>query len=111
MTINEFQQQLKDEILRRGNMLVQLEKDKAAQQAAMKMCKDDILTFINNFVWMDKNGSLVTDPELPEIIPAILFEYQVDFITDMWDCIVMGTLPIEQRTEPTNMFLEKSRQM
>tara|TARA_R110000868_G_scaffold379183_1_gene644955 strand:- start:46 stop:324 length:279 start_codon:yes stop_codon:yes gene_type:complete len=92
-------------------MLVDLEKDKIKQKATIELCKESIMTFVENFVWFDKNKALITDPELPDIIPAILFDYQVDFVKDMWDCIVMGTLPVTERTDPTSMFMEKSRQM
>ena len=92
-------------------MLVDLEKDKIKQKATIELCKENIMTFVENFVWFDKNKALITDPELPDIIPAILFDYQVDFVKDMWDCIVMGTLPVTERTDPTSMFMEKSRQM
>lgn len=111
MNIQDFEHQLRDEITRRAKMLVDLEKDKAKQKATIQLCEENIFTFINNFVWFDKNKALVTDQELPEIIPAILFPYQVEFITDLWECIVMGTLPVTQRNEATSIFIEKSRQM
>jgi len=45
------------------------------------------------------------------IIPLLLFQFQEEFVEDAWDAILMGQMPIEDRTDPTDVFSEKSRQM
>jgi len=113
LTIEQFQKDLQGEIFRRHKLYTALEGNKAAQEMIMTECRGDIMRFVNNFVWMDKNDTLITDPAFAEIdiIPMIPFDYQVDFIEDMWECIKMGIAPIYMRDKPTKMFMEKSRQM
>ena len=77
----------------------------------MEMCKRDIIFWFNNFLYTDKNDSLFTDQTLPPVIPMLPFEFQKEFILDLWDCIEMSQLPVSERTKPTNIFIEKSRQM
>jgi len=39
------------------------------------------------------------------------FEFQEDFLIDAWSAIQMWSKPVNERTEPTSIFSEKSRQM
>jgi hypothetical protein len=111
MEISDFEQQLRDEIMRRQTFYAELEKSAILRHAAMLECKGDIFKFVNNFVWLDRNQSLITAKDFEDTIPLILFQYQIDLIKEIWDCIEMGIAPVDMRTKATSIFIEKSRQM
>lgn len=83
--------------------------DKKYQISEMKKCQDDIVYFFTNYLW--------TENKLPgvdkkyEMIPFIPFDFQEDFLRETWESIQDGQKPIEKRKWPTDIFVEKSRQM
>ena len=80
------------------------------QWAIIAWCKTDIMYFFDNFLRTDKNTNLFTGDE-PNIIPFIPFEFQREYVLEVWASIMDWTKTASERTELTNVFVEKSRQM
>lgn len=72
-------------------------------------CKNDILYFFEWYLWTE--NKLPWLDKTAENIPFLPFDYQKEFIVDMWKCIKEGQLHPSERSWPTNIFVEKSRQM
>lgn len=87
--------------------------DYQRQYDELLMCKDKykgILHFFTNYVYTDKNTQLFGN-DSPDVLPLIPFEFQIEAINEIRGSIMTGTMPIEERTQLTNVFIEKSRQM
>lgn len=80
------------------------------QAVEIALCKQNILHFFRNYLYTDKNQNLFTGDE-PSIIPFIPYPFQEELVTEVWSSIMNGTLPLDKRTDLTNVFIEKSRQM
>lgn len=76
----------------------------------IEKCRRDIVFFFNYFLYTDKNPWFYW-PEYPYEVPFILFDFQEEFIVDLWSAIQEWRKPISERKMPTNVFVEKSRQM
>lgn len=86
-------------------------KDSTTLQAVeTELCRRDILYRFKNYCYTDKNTNLYSIDE-PNVLPFIPYPYQEEAILEIRNSIVNGTLPIEQRDDLTNIFIEKSRQM
>jgi len=102
--------QLEKNIKQRAKLLNEAEKSDKVKQYLMAICKKDPLYFFKFFLTTDRNAALIPE-KYWNIIPFMLFEFQEEFIEDAWSAILMWALPVEQRTDPTDIFSEKSRQM
>ncbi len=85
-------------------------KDPKNQALAKEKCRRDILFWFENFAFTDRNSGFFSD-NIPYEVPFILFDFQKDFVLDVWDAIQSGSKTIADRSGPTNIFIEKSRQM
>ena len=101
---------LEKNIYDRAKLLAECEKNNDLKKYVYAMCKKDPVYFFEMFAWTDRNPTLIPE-RYGNTVPFILFEYQKDFIRDAWAAIQMWRQPISERTEPTDVFSEKSRQM
>lgn len=97
-------------IIERAKLLNEAEDDVYMQETLKELCSRDPIYFFEYFVFTDRNTSLFPW-KYWVAIPFLLFEFQKDYIRDAWNAILMWQLPLDQRTEPTDLFSEKSRQM
>ena len=100
---------LKQEIDKRIHLISKAETNKELQDFEIACCKEDILYWFKTYARTDTNTSLYYG--MPSAIPFIPYEFQEEAITEIRSSIYNGTLPPEERTELTNVFIEKSRQM
>lgn len=98
------------EMLRRNNMLQKAKDSKELQEHLYELCRRDILYWFRNFAYTDKNTRMFNSDD-PSILPFIPFPFQEEAITEIRASIMDWTRPISERTELTNVFIEKSRQM
>jgi len=101
---------LEKNIKERCMILAKADNDPKVQQILKSICKKDIIYFFDNFVTTDRNPWLIPE-KYWNIIPFMLFDFQKEYLIDAIDAIFMWQLPLEERTKPTNIFSEKSRQM
>lgn len=101
---------MKDIILKRIDLLIKANKSKELQQIEIELCKRDILYFFNNYLYTDKNTNLFNNDE-SNVIPFIPFDFQKECIKEIWSSIINWTKSLKDRTDLTNVFIEKSRQM
>lgn len=94
---------------KRIKLLSKAKASKELQWIEMELCKRDILYFCREYVYTDKNTNLFTGDET-SIIPMIPFPFQEELVTEVWNSIMEWTKPISERTDLTNVFIEKSRQ-
>ena len=80
------------------------------QAVEMESCRQDILYWFRNYLFTDKNTNLFTGDE-PDVLPFIPYEFQEECIEEVRNSIIDGTRSAKDRTELTNVFIEKSRQM
>jgi hypothetical protein len=100
-----------EEIIRSRVQLLQQAKEKPELQSIeYELCRKDILYFFRNYLYTDKNTNLYP-ASYPAILPMIPYEFQEELVTEVWESIQNGALPLEERTCFTNVFIEKSRQM
>jgi len=97
-------------IKERGKILIECENSDNVKKSIISICKRDPIYFFKYFLCTDRNPSMIPE-RFGNVIPFILFEFQEEFLEDAWDAIMMWQLPIEERTTPTDVFSEKSRQM
>lgn len=109
-TVEEILQNLETNIYDRAKLLSECEKDDDLKKYVYAACKKDPVYFFKYFVWTDRNPWMIPE-RFANTVPFILFEYQEEFVRDSWDAILMWRVPIEDRTDPTDVFSEKSRQM
>ncbi len=101
---------MKDILEYRIKLLSEAQDNKQLQAIEIETCKKDILYFFKNYLYTDKNSSIYTWDE-PNCLPFVPYEFQEEYITEVWDSIMQWTKPYSERTDLTNIFVEKSRQM
>lgn len=101
---------MKDILEKRIAILNKCKDSTTLQAIENELCKRDIMYRFNNYCYTDKNTNLYSIDE-PNVLPFIPYAYQEEAILEIWNSIVNGTMPIEQRNDLTNVFIEKSRQM
>jgi hypothetical protein len=106
----EYLQDLENNIRERVKLLNECDKNDDIKKSIMSICKRDPIYFFKYFVYTDRNPSMIPE-KFGNAVPFMLFPYQEDFVEDCWDAIKMGQLPVNERTSPTDVFSEKSRQM
>lgn len=79
----------------RTKLLIECE-DPAFRAAVMEKCRRDPVFWFENFCFTDKNSGFFGQ-EIPNEVPFILFDFQREFVTDLWDAICEGSKPIGQR--------------
>ncbi len=98
------------EMGKRCKLIEEANKSPDLQADLMEMCKRDILFRFRNFAYTDKNTRMFGSDD-PSILPFIPFPFQEDAVMEIWSSIMNGTKPLSERTDLTNVFIEKSRQM
>lgn len=88
------------ELDRRVNLLGKTKASPQLQTLEIEFCKRDILYWFQNYTYTDKNLTFYSKED-PSEVPFIPYPFQVEVITEIWDCIV----------EWKDVFIEKSRQM
>ena len=107
---------IRQEIERRVELRRRLSVCSQKQEICKELCTRDILYWFDNFAFTDRNNTFLSS-ELPSRIPMILYPYQREYVKDVWDAIMQGSMPMSMRRRengmvvPTNIFSEKSRQM
>jgi len=101
---------MRTELENRVNLLYKAKNNIDLQNIENELCRRDILHFFRNYLYTDKNKNLFTGDE-SNVLPFIPFEFQEEAITEIWNSILTGTKPMNERTDFTNVFIEKSRQM
>ena len=94
----------------RAKILCESNKSDEMKYTLVSICKKDPIYFFKYFLFTDRNPICIPE-KYGNVVPFILYKYQEEFITDCWESIQMGQLPINERTKPTDIFSEKSRQM
>ena len=94
----------------RVKLLIEAQDNPMLQAVEMETCRQDILYWFRNYVCTDKNTNLYW-PEVPNVTPFIPYPFQEELILEVWSSIISWTLPLDERTDFTNVFIEKSRQM
>jgi len=110
MTQEEVLNNIKENIYDRATLFQKYDEDKELKKHIFVACEKDPIYFFKYFLYTDRNASLIPESFWSKV-PFILFEFQEDFVRDAWDAIKMWQKPVQDRTEPTDMFSEKSRQM
>ena len=100
---------LQQEIDKRILLLTKASDNPEFQAFELECCRTDIVYRYKNYVWTDTNTSLFYWQ--PSSIPFIPFDFQIECIEEIRASITDGTKPPSERTELTNVFIEKSRQM
>ena len=98
------------EMSKRCKLIEEANKSVELQNDLFEMCKRDILFRFRNFAYTDKNTRMFSEED-PSILPFIPFPFQEEAIAEIRSSIMDGTKPLSERTELTNIFIEKSRQM
>ncbi len=75
-------------------------------------CKRNIIYFFNTYLMIEKNATFY-DAGTPSEVPFILFPFQEEYVTEVWESIFEWSKPVKDRKAwvLTNVFIEKSRQM
>jgi hypothetical protein len=68
------------------------------------------LYWFKHYAWTDRNTSLFNS-DVAWVIPFTPFPFQEEAIREIWSSIMTWTKPVWERTELTNILIEKSRQM
>lgn len=82
------------------------------QLLEIEMCKRDPIYFFNTYLYTEKNSTFFA-AWTPMEVPFILFPFQEEYVSEVWESIYEWSKPVEDR-KPwvlTNVFIEKSRQM
>lgn len=101
---------MKDILEKRIKLLAKCKESPELQAIETELCTRDILYFFREYLYTDKNTNLFSSDE-PNVIPFIPFPFQEELITEVWSSIMNWTYKTEDRTDLTNVFIEKSRQM
>jgi len=88
---------MKDILAKRTHILQEAKKSPFLQQIEMEACRRDILYFFNNYLYTEKNSTYYSD-ETPSIVPFIPFEFQIEYIEQVWESIWEGNKPIKDRS-------------
>ena len=102
--------QLEENIKQRAKYLTEAVKSDKVKQTLIAICEKSPEFFFEFFLCTDRNPWLIPD-KYWNIIPFLLFDFQKEYLEDAWNAILMWSLPVNERTEPTDLFSEKSRQM
>lgn len=94
----------------RAKLLLNCKNNTKNQELVKEKCRRDILFFFENFLYTDKNSAFFW-ADIPYNVPFVLFDFQKEFVLDLWDSILEWQKPISERKNPTDTFIEKSRQM
>jgi hypothetical protein len=103
-------QSIEENFKERAKILVECDKDSEYRKQILLACKADPCFFFDYFLFTDKNTGFF-DGKTASEVPFVLFDFQRDFIKDLWACIQEGQKPISERIQATSAFIEKSRQM
>lgn len=101
---------IREETEKRIKLLAKAKDNPKLQGIEMEMCKRSPLYWFKNYSYTDRNAELFSS-ETSTAIPFIPFPFQEELITELWKSITEWTKPRNERTELTNVFLEKSKQM
>ena len=103
---------MKEVILKRLKTIINANKDVRLQEIEKKLCKANILYFFDTYLYTDRNKTIYWD-EYPDILPFLLYEFQKEYVNEVWESIIEWNKPIHERNPDilTNIFVEKSRQM
>lgn len=103
---------MKEIIEQRTNLVVKAKDNPILQKIEVEMCFKDILYFFKNYLYTEKNSTFFGD-EHSELIPFVPFDFQEEYILEVWESIMEGNKPVAERNPDilTNVFIEKSRQM
>jgi len=82
------------------------------QNIEIAECKANPIYFFNTYLYTEKNKTFFSEDK-PWEVPFILFPYQEEYVTQIWESIIEWNKPVEERNPDvlTNVFIEKSRQM
>ena len=96
----------------RAKIVTECRKHPELQTAYNELCRKDILYWFKNFLYTDKNKTIYGN-DMPDILPFVPYEFQEEYILEVWESIVEWNKPVQERKEwvLTNIFIEKSRQM
>lgn len=103
---------IRQEVIRRTELLKKCSSSPELQSIQTELCKRDIHYFFDNYLYTDKNKTIYWWDEM-SMMPFIPYEFQREYINEVWESIVEGNKPVSER-KPwvlTNVFVEKSRQM
>lgn len=100
---------IRDNLTQRAKLLISCE-DAKQKAMTLELCKRDICFFFDNFLFTDRNAGFFDEIKSYEV-PFELFPFQREFVVDVWEAILEWQKPISKREKPTNVFIEKSRQM
>lgn len=100
------------DIQKRLLLLDKCKDNRDLQLIEIETCKRDPIYFFNTYLYTEKNKTFFNE-WTPSEVPFILFEYQEEYINEVWESIIEWNKPVEQRKSwvLTNIFIEKSRQM
>jgi len=103
---------IKEKITHRIELLKKAYEDDKIKAIEYEACRRSPIHFFNNYLYTSKNETLFKS-DAPQDIPFVLFPYQEEFITELWESIQEWAKPLEERKKwvLTNIFIEKSRQM
>ena len=60
--------------------------NKDLQIIEMEQCKRDPIYFFNTYLYTEKNATFYSN-ETPVEVPFILFPFQEEYVTEVWDSI------------------------
>lgn len=109
--LDQLQEEILQECDKRLHFLIKSRNNPQLQALEMDMCTNDILHWFKNHVYTDKNTNLYPSNEIPHVIPFIPYPFQEELITELWSSIQNWAMSPSERTDLTNVFIEKSRQM
>lgn len=106
---NPYIMSVRENLIKRAQILEKC-KDEKQRTLTYELCRRDVCFFFDFMLFTDKNAGFFDEVASYEV-PFELFPFQREFIVDLWDAILEGQKPISKREKPTNVFVEKSRQM
>ena len=95
---------------KRTDILLKAENDILLQQVMIEKCKQDIFYFFEYFLYTERNANLIWE-QWNANMPFILFDFQIEFVQEVWNSIIEWLKPVKDRLDLTDVFIEKSRQM
>ena len=75
------------ELKERVKLLFECSKNKSLQEIEIELCKRSPIYFFETYLYTEKNKTFI-DMNAPNDVPFILFEYQKEFINEVWESIV-----------------------
>ena len=80
-------QSMKSIIEYRVKLLSKAKESNQLQAVEIESCKKDILYFFKTYLFTDRNNNLYSSEE-PNIIPFMPYEFQEEYITEVWNSIM-----------------------